>query len=88
MINTHALISAHLTRKNFTIVNEKKLLLPMYSADTECLHYTLVEWIFKVDQGAQWLRSRVLDSRPRVRGFQPHWRHCFVVLEQDTFILA
>ena len=36
---------------------------------------------------AQWLSGRVLDSRPRGRGFKPHQRHC-VVLEQDTFILA
>ena len=35
--------------------------------------------------GAQWLSGRVLDSRPKGRGFQ---RHCVVVLEQDTFILA
>ena len=39
-------------------------------------------------KGAQWLSGRVLDSRPRGHGFQPHWRHCLVVLEQDTFILA
>ena len=39
-------------------------------------------------QGAQWLSGRVLDSRPKGRGFEPHWRHCVVVLEQDTFILA
>ena len=38
--------------------------------------------------GAQWLNGRVLDSRPRGRGFEPHRRHCVVVLEQDTFILA
>ena len=38
--------------------------------------------------GAQWLSGSVLDSRPRGRGFEPHWRHCVVVLEQDTFILA
>ena len=38
--------------------------------------------------GAQWLCGRVLDSRPRGRGFEPHRRHCVVVLEQDTFILA
>ena len=38
--------------------------------------------------GAQWLSSRVLDSRPKGRGFEPHRRHCVVVLEQDTFILA
>ena len=39
-------------------------------------------------QGAQWLSGRVLDSRPRGRGFEPHGRLCVVVLEQDTFILA
>ena len=38
--------------------------------------------------GAQWLNARVLDSRPRGRGFEPHRRHCVVVLGQDTFILA
>ena len=39
-------------------------------------------------QGAQWLNGRVLDSRPKGRGFEPQRRHCVVVLEQDTFILA
>ena len=38
--------------------------------------------------GVQWLSGRVLDSRPRGHGFQSHWRHCVVVLEQDTFIIA
>ena len=38
--------------------------------------------------GAQWLSGRVLDSRPKGSGFEPHQRHCVVVLEQDTFILA
>ena len=38
--------------------------------------------------GAQWLSGRVLDSRRKGRGFEPHRRHCVVVLEQDTFILA
>ena len=38
--------------------------------------------------GAQWLSGRALDSRPKGRGFEPHRRHCVVVLEQDTFILA
>ena len=38
--------------------------------------------------GAQWLSGRVLDLRPRGSGFKPHWRHCVVVFEQDTFILA
>ena len=38
--------------------------------------------------GAQWLSGRVLDSRPKGRGFQRHRRHCVVVLEQDALILA
>ena len=39
-------------------------------------------------KGAQWLSGRVLDLSPRGRGYKPHRRHCVVVLEQDTFILA
>ena len=39
-------------------------------------------------KGAKWLSGRVLDSRRRGRGFEPHQRHCVVVLEQDTFILV
>ena len=38
--------------------------------------------------GAQWLSGRVLDSRTRGSGFEPHLCHCVVVLEQDTFIPA
>ena len=38
--------------------------------------------------GAQLLSGRVLDTRPRGRRFEPHRRHCVVVLEHDTFILA
>ena len=39
-------------------------------------------------KGAQWLIGRVLDSRPKGCGLEPHRRHCVVVLEQDTLILA
>ena len=42
----------------------------------------------QVWQEAQWLSGRVLDTRPKGRGFEPHRRHCVVVLEQGTFILA
>ena len=45
----------------------------------------LVIYYFK---GAQWLSGRVVDWRQRDRVFKPHRRHCVVVLEQDTFILA
>ena len=33
--------------------------------------------------GEQWLSGRVLDSRPRGRGFEPHWRHCVVSLSKN-----
>ena len=33
--------------------------------------------------GAQWLSGRVLDSRPRGRGFEPHRRHCVVFLGKN-----
>ena len=34
-------------------------------------------------EGAQWLRGRVLDSRPKGEGLQPHRRHCVVSLSKD-----
>ena len=37
---------------------------------------------------AQWLSGRVLDSRSRGHGIEPHRRHCVKILEQDTFIIA
>ena len=33
--------------------------------------------------GAQWLSGRVLDSRPKGRGFEPHRRHCVVFLSKN-----
>ena len=33
--------------------------------------------------GAQWLFGRVLDSRPKGRGFEPHRRHCVVSLSKN-----
>ena len=39
---------------------------------------------FNKDQsGAQWLSGRVLDSKPRGRGFEPHRRHCDVSLSKN-----
>ena len=34
-------------------------------------------------EGAQWLSGRVLDSRPRGRGFEPHRRHCDLSLSKN-----
>ena len=54
-----------------------------------CQNAILLEIICHgLNLGAQWLSGRVLDSRPKGRGFEPHRGHCVVVLEQDTFILA
>ena len=35
--------------------------------------------------GAQWLSGRVLDSRPKGRGFEPHRRHCVVSLSKNIY---
>ena len=37
----------------------------------------------KTMSGAQWLSGRVLDSRPKGRGFEPHRRHCVVSLSRN-----
>ena len=34
-------------------------------------------------EGAQWLSGRVLDSRLKGRGFEPHQRHCVVSLSKN-----
>ena len=53
------------------------------------LHFfTCFVFVYFRKYGAHWFSGRVLDSRPKGRGFEPHLRHCVVVLEQDTFILA
>ena len=58
--------------------------------DTEHKHGKSMPLLFGLKSvvGAQWLSGRVLDSRLRGCGFEPHRCHCVVVLEQDTFILA
>ena len=39
--------------------------------------------VYIILKGAQWLSGRVLDSRPKGRGFEPHRRHCFVSLSKN-----
>ena len=38
------------------------------------------ESMYRLAWGAQWFSGRVLDSRPRGRGFEPHRRHCVLSL--------
>ena len=35
------------------------------------------------NKGAQWLSGKVLDSRLKGRGFEPHRRHCVVSLSKN-----
>ena len=66
------------------VINVVKLFPTAYHRIDCCKFLTLSNQ----KSGAQWLSGRVLDSRPKGRWFEPHRRHCVVVLEQDTFILA
>ena len=34
-------------------------------------------------KGAQWLSGRVLDARPKGRGFEPYRRHCVLSLSKN-----
>ena len=36
-----------------------------------------------VSLGVQWLSGRVLDSRPRGRGLEPHRHHCYVSFSKN-----
>ena len=42
-----------------------------------------VQLCLHVQKKFQWLSGRVLDSRPRGRGFEPHRRHCVVSLSKN-----
>ena len=47
-----------------------------------CFHDTI--FICQIgSEGAQWLSGRVLDSRPKGCGFEPHRRHCVVSLSKN-----
>ena len=69
-----------LLREDHTSVNDTEV-----PADTD---FQVILHFLELAPGAQWLSGRVLDLRPRGCGFEPHRRHCVVVLEQDTFILT
>ena len=59
--------------KNMVVVPPKLTILDLFKVvNVNRYWYTLVML------GAQWLSSRLLDSRPRGRGFEPHRRYCVV----------
>ena len=46
------------------------------------IHIPALNTILRSDH-AQWLSGRVLDLRPRGRGFEPHWHHWVVSLSKN-----
>ena len=60
----------------------------LYSLCLWCTALTLSvlkKWCFTQTHmvGAQWFSGRMLDSRPRGCGFEPHRRHCIVSLSKN-----
>ena len=50
--------------------------------------YREYQFYYKNDWGAQWLSGRVLDSKPKGRGLEPHRRHCVVSLRKINLSLV
>ena len=48
-------------------------------SDIICIFHLYIQHIV----GVQWLSGRVLDWRPKGRGFEPHRRHCVVSLSKN-----
>ena len=57
-------------------VRTENALAPCCPPSTDQRLIRLGRCCIRTGEGAQWLSDRVLDSRPRDRGFEPHWRHC------------
>ena len=55
--------------------NSYRILYIASSIPLTCFHI--------IELGAQWLSGRVLDSRPKGRGLEPHRRHCVVSLSKN-----
>ena len=51
-------------------------------AHTEIDH-EIMSTVIHLSPGTQWLSGRVLVSRPRGRGFEPHPHHCVVSMSKN-----
>ena len=63
---------------NTTILHSFVTCVDQILTPSEIVQSFNLTYIYK--KGTQWLSGRVLDSRPKGRGFEPHRRHCVVVL--------
>ena len=61
---------------NVLILNRNFYILPCYVFGSTI--FILIQVL-----GGQWLSGRVLDSRQRGRGFEPHRQHCGVSLSKN-----
>ena len=59
------------------------LYISYHRLNERVFHYWSVVHLYIYKVGVQWLSGRVLDSRPRGRGFEPHRRRCVVSLSKN-----
>ena len=75
----------------FIVENIYKALFYLHSQlkkNSVCVYKGLSTYLVQCHYvGAQWLSGRVLDSRPRGRGFEPQRRHCVVSLSTTERLL-
>ena len=72
-----------LSRKaNAGVFNLRQILLGTFDQTIHTMPQVSVQYTSLLT-GAQWLSGRVLDSRPRGCGFEPHRRHCLVSLSKN-----
>ena len=67
-------VEAHPNKVNWAVLVRNLLLSELSVYDV---------WVQQGVGGAQWLSGRVLDSRPKGHGFEPHRRHCVVSLSKS-----
>ena len=70
-------------KKERNIRKDKKVICFVFN----CLLFIYLNLLQTFIKGAQWLSGRVLVSRPRGHGFEPHHRHCVVSLSKTYFSL-
>ena len=66
---------------------ELKIAYRLVEENDLAIYLLRIKFIQTLLWGAQCFSGRVLDSRPRGRGIEPHWRHCVVSLSKTRLSL-